>query len=146
MYEDEVQCDKYFECRDGIAKEKLCPDGLVFDPSLRKVNKCDQPFNVDCGDRTELRKYSIIAAFNHRSLTRLIDKQKHQRDETTSAPERTDSSLTPTQPTARLSTLALTANTSRTNVPADFISMNILELACGQKTQTARDASKRRKN
>lgn len=56
-YEDEVQCDKYFECRDGIAKEKLCPDGLVFDPSLRKVNKCDQPFNVDCGDRTELRKF-----------------------------------------------------------------------------------------
>lgn len=56
VYEDDVQCDKYFECRDGIAKEKLCPDGLVFDPTLRKVNKCDQPFNVDCGDRTELRK------------------------------------------------------------------------------------------
>lgn len=58
VYEDEVQCDKYFECRDGIAKERLCPDGLVFDPTLRKVNKCDQPFNVDCGDRTELRKSS----------------------------------------------------------------------------------------
>jgi len=55
QYEDEVQCDKYYECRDGIAKERLCPDGLVFDPSLRKVNKCDQPFNVDCGDRTELQ-------------------------------------------------------------------------------------------
>lgn len=56
QYEDEIQCDKYYECRDGIAKERLCPDGLVFDPTLRKVNKCDQPFNVDCGDRTELRK------------------------------------------------------------------------------------------
>lgn len=59
QYEDEVQCDKYYECRDGIAKERLCPDGLVFDPSLRKVNKCDQPFNVECGERTELRKFYL---------------------------------------------------------------------------------------
>lgn len=56
QYEDARQCDKYYECVDGIATEKLCPDGLVFDPLIRKVNKCDQPFNVDCGDRTELRK------------------------------------------------------------------------------------------
>lgn len=65
-YEDEVQCDKYYECRDGIAKERLCPDGLVFDPSLRKVNKCDQPFNVDCGDRTELRKILTFEIIFHR--------------------------------------------------------------------------------
>jgi hypothetical protein len=56
LYEDEVQCDKYYECHDGIAKERLCPDGLVFDATIRRLNKCDQPFNVDCGDRTELRK------------------------------------------------------------------------------------------
>ncbi|XP_041973822.1 protein obstructor-E [Aricia agestis] len=56
QYEDERQCDKFYECRDGIATTKLCPDGLVFDPTIRKINKCDQPFNVDCGDRTELQQ------------------------------------------------------------------------------------------
>lgn len=57
QYEDPIQCDKYYECYDGRATEKLCPDGLVFDPTIRKINKCDQPFNVDCGDRVELRKF-----------------------------------------------------------------------------------------
>lgn len=56
QYEDTVQCDKFYECYDGRATEKLCPDGLVFDPLIRKINKCDQPFNVDCGDRVELRE------------------------------------------------------------------------------------------
>jgi hypothetical protein len=56
QFEDPKQCDKYYECDDGVAKEKLCPDGLMFDPLNRKVNKCDQPFNVDCGDRIELRE------------------------------------------------------------------------------------------
>lgn len=56
QYEDSVQCDKFYECKDGKATPKLCPDGLVFDPLNRKVNKCDQPFSVDCGERTELRK------------------------------------------------------------------------------------------
>ncbi|XP_054271048.1 protein obstructor-E-like isoform X2 [Macrosteles quadrilineatus] len=55
QYEDTVQCDKYYECDEGVATQKLCPDGLVFDPTNRKINKCDQPFNVDCGDRLELQ-------------------------------------------------------------------------------------------
>lgn len=55
QFEDDLQCDKYYECDDGVAKEKLCADGLVFDPLNRKINKCDQPFNVDCGDRIELQ-------------------------------------------------------------------------------------------
>jgi Chitin binding Peritrophin-A domain len=38
-----------------VAREKFCPDGLVFDQLIRKINKCDQPFNVDCGDRLELQ-------------------------------------------------------------------------------------------
>lgn len=50
-----MQCDKYYQCVDGVATEKLCPDGLVFDMGIRKVNKCDQPFNIDCQDRTELQ-------------------------------------------------------------------------------------------
>lgn len=56
QFEDSRQCDKFYECVDGVAKEKYCPDGLVFDPLNRKINKCDHVFNVDCGDRLELRK------------------------------------------------------------------------------------------
>ncbi|XP_025831508.1 protein obstructor-E [Agrilus planipennis] len=55
QYEDPVQCDKFYVCEEGIATPKLCPDGLVYDPLIRKINKCDQPFNVDCGDRIELQ-------------------------------------------------------------------------------------------
>ncbi|BES93714.1 Chitin Hypothetical protein Peritrophin-A domain [Nesidiocoris tenuis] len=55
QFEDPSQCDKFYDCVDGVATEKLCPDGLVFDPLNRKTNKCDQPFNVDCGDRIELQ-------------------------------------------------------------------------------------------
>uniref|UniRef100_A0A182K5K0 Chitin-binding type-2 domain-containing protein n=1 Tax=Anopheles christyi TaxID=43041 RepID=A0A182K5K0_9DIPT len=55
QYEDPIQCDKFYECNDGRATERLCPDGLVFDPTIRKINKCDQPFNVDCGDRVDLQ-------------------------------------------------------------------------------------------
>lgn len=54
-FEDTKQCDKYYECVDGIAQDKLCPDGLVFDPYSRKREPCDHYFNVDCGDRLELQ-------------------------------------------------------------------------------------------
>ncbi|XP_309183.3 protein obstructor-E [Anopheles gambiae] len=55
QFEDPYQCDKYYECNDGRVKEQLCPDGLVFNPASKLVNKCDQVFNVDCGDRKELQ-------------------------------------------------------------------------------------------
>lgn len=57
FFPDSVQCDKYYECQEGIAKERICPDGLVFDENIKRVGKCDQPFNVEFGDRIELRKY-----------------------------------------------------------------------------------------
>lgn len=59
QFQHPTQCDKYYECDYGVATEKICPDGLVFDESIRLKNKCDQPFNVDCGDRTELREYHL---------------------------------------------------------------------------------------
>ena len=59
-FEDTRQCDKYYECFDGIAEERLCPDGLVFDPFSNKREPCDHYFNVDCGDRLELRKFLSI--------------------------------------------------------------------------------------
>jgi len=54
-FEDSRQCDKYYECYDGISEERLCPDGLVFDPFSNKREPCDHYFNVDCGDRLELQ-------------------------------------------------------------------------------------------
>jgi hypothetical protein len=57
FFEDTIQCDKYYDCFDGIAEDRLCEDGLVFDPFSRKREPCDHYFNVDCGDRLELRKY-----------------------------------------------------------------------------------------
>ena len=59
-FEDPRQCDKYYDCYDGIPEERLCPDGLVFDPFSRKREPCDHYFNVDCGDRLDLRKFSKI--------------------------------------------------------------------------------------
>ncbi|XP_055534169.1 protein obstructor-E-like isoform X1 [Wyeomyia smithii] len=56
QFEDPYQCDKYYDCSNGNVKEKLCPDGLVFNPSSKLSNKCDQVFNVDCGNRKELQK------------------------------------------------------------------------------------------
>lgn len=56
QFSDPIQCDKYYTCDDGIATELLCPDGLVFDETNKLINKCDQPFNVDCGNRTELQE------------------------------------------------------------------------------------------
>lgn len=67
LYEDPVQCDKYYECFEGKSTEKLCPDGLVFDPTNRKIiNRCDQPFNVDCGDRTDLREFLSLTGIGVR--------------------------------------------------------------------------------
>ena len=56
-FEDTAQCDKYYDCLDGIPEERLCPDGLVFDPFSRKREPCDHYFNVDCGDRLDLREF-----------------------------------------------------------------------------------------
>lgn len=71
QYRDEVQCDKYYECVDGRATEKLCADGLVFDETIRLKNKCDQPFNVDCEDRIELRECYIFDQIDTNYANRL---------------------------------------------------------------------------
>ena len=55
-YQDPVQCDKYYDCYNGIAEELLCPDGLVFDPFSLEKTPCYHYFDVDCGDRLELRE------------------------------------------------------------------------------------------
>lgn len=61
FFADPKQCDKYYECVDSQPEEKLCPDGLLFEIKNPNHERCDLPFSVDCGERTELRKsqYSI---------------------------------------------------------------------------------------
>ena len=58
QYSDEKYCDKFYVCKEGVAEEQLCPDGLVFDQTKRQINKCDYPYNVDCEDRDEIFRKS----------------------------------------------------------------------------------------
>lgn len=50
-----TECDGYYECKNNQPTKKLCEDGLLFDTSNPNLEKCDLPFSVDCGDRTELQ-------------------------------------------------------------------------------------------
>ncbi|XP_049952536.1 protein obstructor-E-like [Schistocerca serialis cubense] len=50
------QCDAYIECEEGVATEKLCPDGLLFNPKARFfAYPCQYPVNVDCEGRSALQ-------------------------------------------------------------------------------------------
>lgn len=65
-FEDEYQCDKYWECDDGLAKPKLCEDGLVFDifkADAGNADPCESPYVVDCGQRLELQKPTFVSEF-----------------------------------------------------------------------------------
>ncbi|XP_050674321.1 protein obstructor-E-like [Leptidea sinapis] len=54
-YADAEQCDKYYECKAGQIKEKLCPDGMVFNDYNPDDEKCDLPFNINCTNRPKLQ-------------------------------------------------------------------------------------------
>ncbi|PNF21873.1 Protein obstructor-E [Cryptotermes secundus] len=55
-FADAYQCDKYYECIDGVITEKLCADGMVFNDFSPMHEKCDLPFNIDCSQRPELQE------------------------------------------------------------------------------------------
>lgn len=40
-------CDSYIECRNGVAEEKLCPDGLLYNEKSTGY-PCGYPIDVDC--------------------------------------------------------------------------------------------------
>ena len=80
-FEDNRQCDKYYECFDGISEERLCPDGLVFDPFSNKREPCDHYFNVDCGDRLELRKFKTRVRLLCNNLILLLECRRRYRDQ-----------------------------------------------------------------
>lgn len=47
-------CDGYIECKDGVAEEKLCPDGLLFNPAVGIFAfPCQYPIDVDCTGREQ---------------------------------------------------------------------------------------------
>ncbi|KAJ8933478.1 hypothetical protein NQ314_013976, partial [Rhamnusium bicolor] len=47
-------CDGYIECNDGIAEEKVCPDGLLFNPAAGVFAfPCQYPIDVDCSGREQ---------------------------------------------------------------------------------------------
>ncbi|KAJ9586642.1 hypothetical protein L9F63_019744, partial [Diploptera punctata] len=51
-----TQCDAYIECEDGVATEKVCPDGLLFNAKGRHfAYPCQYPVDVDCEGRTALQ-------------------------------------------------------------------------------------------
>ncbi|XP_043271590.1 protein obstructor-E [Venturia canescens] len=49
------QCDAYIECIDGEGEEKLCPDGLLFNPDARFNYPCGYPIDIQCEGRSQLQ-------------------------------------------------------------------------------------------
>ncbi|KAJ0181065.1 hypothetical protein K1T71_003150 [Dendrolimus kikuchii] len=49
-------CDRYIECINGTSEEKLCPDGLRFNPNVNfNVYPCQYPNEVSCLERSSLQ-------------------------------------------------------------------------------------------
>jgi len=63
FFADSTQCDKYYACTNGAIEERLCPDGMVFNDYSPEQEKCDLPFNIDCSQRPNRRKPSILDYF-----------------------------------------------------------------------------------
>ncbi|XP_057318455.1 protein obstructor-E-like [Microplitis mediator] len=49
------QCDAYIECVDGVGEEKLCPEGLYFNPEARFNYPCGYPIDISCEGRPNLQ-------------------------------------------------------------------------------------------
>ncbi|CAG5042134.1 unnamed protein product [Parnassius apollo] len=49
-------CDRYIECLNGTAEEKVCPDGLRYNPNVKfNVYPCQYPSEVPCLERSSLQ-------------------------------------------------------------------------------------------
>ncbi len=68
FFADLEQCDLYYECVDDLPEPKLCPDGLLFEDGNPNHEKCDYPFNVDCGAREFVREYLTTMASNLKGI------------------------------------------------------------------------------
>ncbi|EEC17154.1 protein obstructor-E [Ixodes scapularis] len=56
FFPDPEQCDMYYECRKGVAKPKLCGDGMAFLDNNPLYARCDFLSNVDCSKRPYLQE------------------------------------------------------------------------------------------
>jgi len=56
FFPDLQQCDMYYECRSGVAKQKLCADGMAFIVASPLYARCDVINNVDCASRPYLQQ------------------------------------------------------------------------------------------
>ena len=130
------QCDKWYDCFNGKPKEKLCPDGLVFDPSTRARPPCFNYFEVDCGDRLELRKYMLLWSAVKIIVINFILLQSLPRAPMISVPAWTDSTLTLTPLCATSSTNVLMAGLRSKNVSATSYSMSPKASATTPRTPT----------
>ena len=57
-YPHDLSCDKFWECKKGVAKLETCGNGLGFDdldPTYTTKN-CDYLYNVECGARTQIEE------------------------------------------------------------------------------------------
>ncbi|CAK1548352.1 unnamed protein product [Leptosia nina] len=59
-------CDKYIECLNGTAEEKVCPDGLRYNPDVKfNVYPCQYPIDVPCLGRSALQPAQATADCPH---------------------------------------------------------------------------------
>ncbi|XP_015122353.1 protein obstructor-E [Diachasma alloeum] len=49
------QCDAYIECIEGVGEQKLCPEGLMFNPEAKFNYPCGYPIDVNCDGRPNLQ-------------------------------------------------------------------------------------------
>ena len=75
FFPDAEQCDLYYECVDNIPEPKLCPDGLLFESGNPNYEKCDYPFNIDCGDREFVRESIMFNTDKNRPFSIVAMKQ-----------------------------------------------------------------------
>lgn len=63
LFVHDQYCDYYYECENGVATEKACPNGLAFTGKGRGLmQNCDYPHRAGCPDsegRVMGRKYLI---------------------------------------------------------------------------------------
>lgn len=112
----------------------------MFDPTIRKINKCDQPFNVDCGDRVELREYRFCVCIHIDLITTRFSSSQSNQRAMRYAHGRTDSLPIQTQLSATCSTTVSRARLTKSRVLLDCTSMNTAEPVCGLTMPAARDA------
>merc|ERR1711997_1322555 len=119
LFEDTQQCDKYYDCFDGIPEDRLCPDGLVFDPFSRKREPCDHYFNV-----------TVATDWN----------SSNRRAPVTCAPVSMVSTPTRTPPSVTSSTPVWMARQRSTPAPPASGLMSTAASVTGQRPPTGRNA------